>query len=113
MQNLGHTVICVDKDESKIQRLENGEIPIYEPGLEDLLKRQIDAGRIEFTTDIAKAVKGCDAVFIAVGTPSRRYCRDADLSFVHGAAKEIAQNLEGYTVIVNKSTVPSGHRPGG
>lgn len=104
----GHTVICVDKDESKIERLEKGEIPIFEPGLEDLLKRQIDAGRIEFTTDITKAVKGCDAVFIAVGTPSRKYCRDADLSFVHGAAREIAQNLEGYTVVVNKSTVPVG-----
>tara|TARA_R110002095_G_scaffold133638_3_gene115980 strand:+ start:2364 stop:3710 length:1347 start_codon:yes stop_codon:yes gene_type:complete len=104
----GHTVICVDKDASKIERLKNGEVPIYEPGLEDLLKRQIDAGRIEFTTDIKQAVKGCDAVFIAVGTPSRRYCRDADLSFVHGAAREIAQNLEGYTVVVNKSTVPVG-----
>jgi len=104
----GHTVICVDKDAGKIERLKNGEVPIFEPGLEELLKRQIDAGRIEFTTDIADAVKGCDAVFIAVGTPSRRYCRDADLSFVHGAAREIAQNLEGYTVIVNKSTVPVG-----
>ncbi len=104
----GHTVICVDKDKSKIERLKNGEVPIFEPGLEDLLKRQIDARRIEFTIDIADAVKGCDAVFIAVGTPSRRYCRDADLSFVHGAAREIAQNLEGYTVIVNKSTVPVG-----
>ncbi len=104
----GHTVICVDKDEGKIERLKNGEVPIFEPGLEDLLKRQIDAGRIEFTTDIAEGVKGCDAVFIAVGTPSRKYCRDADLSFVHGAAKEIAQNLEGYTVVVNKSTVPVG-----
>lgn len=104
----GHTVICVDKDEGKIERLKKGEVPIFEPGLEDLLKRQIDAGRIEFTTDIAEGVKGCDAVFIAVGTPSRKYCRDADLSFVHGAAKEIAQNLEGYTVVVNKSTVPVG-----
>ncbi len=104
----GHTVICVDKDEQKIQRLRNGEVPIYEPGLEDLLKRQIDAGRIEFTTEITDAVKGCDAVFIAVGTPSRRYCRDADMSYVHGAAREIAQNLEDYTVVVNKSTVPVG-----
>ena len=104
----GHTVICVDKDESKIERLKAGEVPIYEPGLENLLKRQIEANRIEFTTDIADAVKGCDAVFIAVGTPSRRYCRDADLSYVHGAAREIAQNLEGYTVVVNKSTVPVG-----
>ncbi len=104
----GHTVICVDKDESKIERLKNGEIPIFEPGLEELLKRQIDAGRIQFTTDITEAVKGSEAVFIAVGTPSKRYCRDADLSYVHGAAREIAQNLEGYTVVVNKSTVPVG-----
>ncbi|MCB9988416.1 MAG: UDP-glucose/GDP-mannose dehydrogenase family protein [Rhodospirillales bacterium] len=104
----GHTVICVDKDAGKIERLKNGEIPIYEPGLDDLLARQIDAGRIEFTTDIAPAVKGADAVFIAVGTPSRRYGRDADLSYVYGAAQEIAENLDGYTVIVDKSTVPVG-----
>ncbi|PCJ99278.1 MAG: UDP-glucose 6-dehydrogenase [Zetaproteobacteria bacterium] len=104
----GHTVICVDKDEGKIERLKNGEIPIFEPGLKELLNRQIDAGRIQFTTDITEAVKGAEAVFIAVGTPSRRYCRDADLSYVHGAAREIAQNLEGYTVVVNKSTVPVG-----
>lgn len=104
----GHSVICVDKDESKITSLKNGEVPIYEPGLDTLLKRQIEAGRIEFTTDIAKAVKQCDVVFIAVGTPSRRYCRDADLSYVHGAAREVAENIEGYTVVVNKSTVPVG-----
>ncbi len=104
----GHTVVCVDKDESKIERLKNGEIPIFEPGLEELLKRQIDAGRIQFTADITEAVKGSEAVFIAVGTPSKRYCRDADLSYVHGAAREIAQNLESYTVVVNKSTVPVG-----
>ncbi len=104
----GHTVICVDKDEGKINSLKNGDIPIYEPGLEELLKRQIDAGRIKFTTDISEAVKGAQAVFIAVGTPSRRYCRDADLSYVYGAAREIAENLEGYTVVVNKSTVPVG-----
>lgn len=104
----GHNVICVDKDESKIQRLKNGEVPIYEPGLEDLLKRQIEGGRIKFTTDIAEAVKGCDAVFIAVGTPSRKFSRDADLSYVYGAAREIAKNIDGYTVVVNKSTVPVG-----
>lgn len=104
----GHTVICVDKDQRKIECLKNGEIPIFEPGLEALLRRQIDAGRIQFTTDITKAVKGAEAVFIAVGTPSKRYCRDADLSYVHGAAREIAQNIDSYTVIVNKSTVPVG-----
>ncbi len=104
----GHTVICVDKDKEKINLLCKGEVPIYEPGLQDLLQRQIDCGRIEFTTDISKAVKGCEAVFIAVGTPSRQYCRDADLSYVYGAAREIAQNIDGYTVVVNKSTVPVG-----
>lgn len=104
----GHNVVCVDKDASKIERLKKGEIPIYEPGLEDLLKRQIEAGRIRFTTDIAEAVKGAEAIFIAVGTPSRQYCRDADLSYVYGAAKEIAQHLDGYAVVVNKSTVPVG-----
>lgn len=104
----GHTVICVDKDVSKIESLKKGLVPIFEPGLEDLLKRQIDAGRIKFTTDISEAVKDSEAVFIAVGTPSKRYCRDADLSYVHGAAREIAQNLNGYTVVVNKSTVPVG-----
>ena len=104
----GHSVVCVDKDAGKVERLKNGEIPIYEPGLDDLLARQIEGGRISFTTDIAEAVKGADAVFIAVGTPSRRYGRDADLSYVYGAAREIAENLEGYTVIVDKSTVPVG-----
>ncbi|MCB1784104.1 MAG: UDP-glucose/GDP-mannose dehydrogenase family protein [Alphaproteobacteria bacterium] len=104
----GHQVVCVDKDESKIERLKRGEIPIYEPGLEDLLKRQIESGRIVFTTDIAQAVEGAQAVFIAVGTPSRRFGRDADLSYVYDAAREIARNMKDYTVVVNKSTVPVG-----
>jgi len=104
----GHTVICVDKDESKIEKLKNGEIPIYEPGLKPLLQRQIDANRIEFTTDLKEAVKDAEAVFIAVGTPSRRYGRDADMKYVHAAAREIAHEIQGYTVIVNKSTVPVG-----
>lgn len=104
----GFDVVCVDKDADKIARLKNGEIPIYEPGLEDLLKKQIKSGRIHFTTDIAEGVKGADAVFIAVGTPTRRFGRDADLSYVYAAAREVAQNLEGYTVVVNKSTVPVG-----
>ncbi len=104
----GHDIVCVDLDVDKVERLKKGEIPIYEPGLEELLKRQIDSGRIKFTTDIAEGVKGCDAVFIAVGTPSRRYGRDADLSYVHAAARDVAKNLEGYTVVVNKSTVPVG-----
>lgn len=104
----GHHIVCVDKDAAKIERLKKGEIPIFEPGLADLLKRQIDAGRITFTTDTAEGVADCDAVFIAVGTPSRRFGRDADLSYVYAAAKEVAENLQGYTVIVNKSTVPVG-----
>ena len=104
----GHTVVCVDKDQNKIDKLRDGKIPIFEPGLDDLLRRQIEAGRIRFTTDISEAVKGSEAVFIAVGTPSKRYCRDADLSYVYNAALEIAANLDGYTVVVNKSTVPVG-----
>lgn len=104
----GHTVICVDKDAQKVATLKQGKIPIFEPGLEDLLDRQIQSGRIEFTTDIKYAVKDAEAIFIAVGTPSRRYGRDADLSYVHEAAREIARNLNGYAVIVNKSTVPVG-----
>ncbi len=104
----GFDVVCVDKDEAKIERLKNGEIPIYEPGLEDLLAKQIKSGRITFTTDLESAVKGSDAVFIAVGTPTRRFGRDADMSYVYAAVREVAQHLEGYTVIVNKSTVPVG-----
>lgn len=104
----GFDVVCVDKDAAKIERLKNGEIPIYEPGLEDLLEKQIKSGRITFTTDIEEAVKGSDAVFIAVGTPTRRFGRDADMSYVYAAVREVAQNLENYTVIVNKSTVPVG-----
>jgi UDPglucose 6-dehydrogenase len=104
----GHTVVCIDKDAGKIETLRQGKIPIFEPGLEDLLERQIESGRIEFTTDIKTTVKDAQAVFIAVGTPSRRYGRDADLSYVYDAAREIAQNIKGYTVIINKSTVPVG-----
>ena len=104
----GHTVVCVDKDAGKIETLKQGKIPIFEPGLEDLLERQIESGRIEFTTDIKAAVKDAQAVFIAVGTPSRRYGRDADLSYVYEAAREIARNIKGYTVVINKSTVPVG-----
>lgn len=104
----GMNVTCVDKDAGKIARLQNGEIPIYEPGLDELLDRQIESGRISFTTDTAEAVKNADAVFIAVGTPSRRFGRDADLSYVYEAVRDVARNLSGYTVIVDKSTVPVG-----
>ena len=104
----GVNVTCVDRDEKKIQRLKNGEIPIYEPGLDDLVKGNVEAGRLVFTTDLKKAITGAAAIFIAVGTPSRRGDGHADLSYVHGAAMDIAGHLKEYAVIVTKSTVPVG-----
>ena len=104
----GFNVTCVDKDQSKIDRLNAGEIPIYEPGLDDLVARNVAAGRLSFTTELAKTVANADAVFIAVGTPTRRGDGHADLSYVYAAAEEVAQHLDGYTVIVTKSTVPVG-----
>ncbi|GAB3128186.1 UDP-glucose dehydrogenase family protein [Novispirillum itersonii] len=104
----GTEVVCVDKDSSKIERLHRNEIPIYEPGLDDLVARNVEAGRLSFTTDLKAAVKDADAVFIAVGTPTRRGGGHADLSYVYAAAREIAEAIEGYTVIVTKSTVPVG-----
>ena len=104
----GVDVVCVDKDAAKIEMLEAGRMPIYEPGLEELVEKNVEAGRLTFTTDLQSAVKGADAVFIAVGTPSRRGDGHADLSFVYAAAAEIANAVEGYTVVVTKSTVPVG-----
>ena len=104
----GTDVVCVDKDADKIARLQNGEIPIYEPGLEQLVESNVRAGRLSFTGDLAEAVSQAEAVFIAVGTPSRRGDGHADLSYVEAAAREIAEALDGYTVIVTKSTVPVG-----
>ncbi len=104
----GVDVVCVDKDQSKIDRLKAGVMPIYEPGLDTLVAKNAGAGRLTFTTDIGPAVKGCDAVFIAVGTPSRRGDGHADLSYVYAAAAEIAREIDRYTVIVTKSTVPVG-----
>ena len=104
----GVEVVCVDKDADKIRRLRQGEIPIFEPGLENLVESNVRAGHLSFTTDLAAAVATADAVFIAVGTPSRRGDGHADLSYVYAAAKEIADALDGYTVIVTKSTVPVG-----
>jgi UDPglucose 6-dehydrogenase len=104
----GVDVVCVDKDEKKIARLKKGEIPIYEPGLDALVANNVKAGRLSFTTDLAAAVPGADAVFIAVGTPSRRGDGHADLSYVFAAAEEIARAMKGYTVVVTKSTVPVG-----
>ncbi|MGV8929763.1 MAG: UDP-glucose dehydrogenase family protein, partial [Brevundimonas sp.] len=106
--DFGHDVVCVDKDPSKIERLERGEIPIFEPGLDDLVAANVRGGRLSFALDGASAIRAADAVFIAVGTPSRRGDGHADLSYVHAAAEEIAGLIEGFTVIVTKSTVPVG-----
>ena len=104
----GHNVTCVDKDAAKIEALQAGRIPIFEPGLEKLVESNVAAGRLSFTTDLKQPVADADAVFIAVGTPSRRGDGHADLSYVFDAAREVAQALDGYTVIVTKSTVPVG-----
>ena len=106
--DFGHNVVCVDKDATKIESLKAGGIPIYEPGLDDLVARNVAAGRLSFTTELADGVADADAVFIAVGTPSRRGDGHADLSYVYAAAEEIAHTLKGFTVIVDKSTVPVG-----
>ncbi|RYE27894.1 MAG: UDP-glucose/GDP-mannose dehydrogenase family protein, partial [Hyphomicrobiales bacterium] len=106
--DFGHDVVCVDKVESKVSALKRGEIPIFEPGLSDLVRTNAAAGRLSFTTDLAGPVAEADAVFIAVGTPSRRGDGFADLSYVYAATREIAQAISGYTVIVTKSTVPVG-----
>ncbi len=106
--DFGHEVTCVDKDRAKIAALERGEVPIYEPGLNDLVAANMRAGRLKFTSDLPGAVKAADAVFIAVGTPSRRGDGHADLSYVFDAAREIAGSLDGFTVVITKSTVPVG-----
>ncbi len=106
--DFGHEVVCVDKDPGKIEALQRGEIPIFEPGLAELVLTNTREGRLTFTTDIGPAVSGAGAVFIAVGTPSRRGDGHADLSYVYQAAREIAAALDGYTVVITKSTVPVG-----
>jgi UDPglucose 6-dehydrogenase len=106
--DFGHDVCCVDKDPAKIAALQRGEIPIYEPGLQDLVAKSVREGRLSFASDLTEAVRGAEAVFIAVGTPSRRGDGHADLSYVYQAAREIAAAMEGYTVVVTKSTVPVG-----
>ncbi|SDR56087.1 UDP-glucose dehydrogenase [Rhizobiales bacterium GAS191] len=106
--DFGHVVTCVDKDAGKIAALQRGEMPIFEPGLDELVAANAGEGRLHFTTDLRSAVRQADAVFIAVGTPSRRGDGHADLSYVYAASREIAQALDGYTVIVTKSTVPVG-----
>ncbi|WP_299379209.1 UDP-glucose/GDP-mannose dehydrogenase family protein [uncultured Kiloniella sp.] len=104
----GTDVVCVDKDESKIEGLKNGVIPIFEPGLDTLVKNNAEAGRLTFSTDLAAAAKDADAIFIAVGTPPGENDGQADLSYVYQAAKEIAEVIDGYKVIITKSTVPVG-----
>lgn len=104
----GVDVTCVDIDAGKIEMLNRGEIPIFEPGLDDLVAKQVKAGRLSFTTDLAEAMKGADAVFIAVGTPPRAEDGHADLKYVYAAAEQVAKLAEGYTVVVTKSTVPVG-----
>jgi UDPglucose 6-dehydrogenase len=106
--DFGHQVTCVDKDEAKIAALRRGEIPIFEPGLDVLVASNVKAGRLKFTTDLTEPVTEADAVFIAVGTPSRRGDGHADLSYVYAAAREIAAALKGFTVVITKSTVPVG-----
>ncbi|SNR72227.1 UDP-glucose dehydrogenase family protein [Puniceibacterium sediminis] len=106
--DFGHDIICVDKDPRKIEMLERGEVPIFEPGLDQLMAKNVEAGRLTFTMDLASAVEGADAVFIAVGTPTRRGDGHADLTYVMAAAEEIAKVAKDYVVIVTKSTVPVG-----
>ena len=106
--DFGHVVTCVDKDAAKVAALTRGEIPIHEPGLDELVERNAAAKRLSFTTDLPAAVRHAEAVFIAVGTPSRRGDGHADLTYVHEAAREIAGALTGFMVIITKSTVPVG-----
>ena len=106
--DFGHDVVCVDKDPDKIAMLERGEVPIFEPGLEALMAKNVEAGRLTFTTDLASSIDGAEAVFIAVGTPTRRGDGHADLTYVMAAAEEIASLARDYVVIVTKSTVPVG-----
>ncbi len=106
--DFGHVVTCVDKDASKIERLERGVMPIFEPGLDQLVAQNVKEGRLFFSLDAAEAIGAADAIFIAVGTPSRRGDGHADLSYVYAAAEEIARHMKGFTVVVTKSTVPVG-----
>ena len=108
LADFGHHVVCVDKDAGKIEKLKRGEIPIYEPGLHELVGANAGQGRLKFTTNLGETVRDAEAVFIAVGTPSRRGDGHADLAYVYDAARGIAAALEGFTVVIVKSTVPVG-----
>ncbi len=104
--DFGHDVVCIDKDQSKIDRLHEGVMPIYEPGLDALIQSNVAAGRLSFTTDLAEGIAGAQAIFIAVGTPSRRGDGHADLSFVHAVAREVGENLANDAVVVCLSVGP-------
>ncbi|RYF11529.1 MAG: UDP-glucose/GDP-mannose dehydrogenase family protein, partial [Oxalobacteraceae bacterium] len=104
--DFGHEVVCIDKDQRKIDALHQGKMPIFEPGLDDLVARNVREGRLTFGTDLTDGVKNADAIFIGVGTPSRRGDGHADLTYVYAAAEEIGRAIDGYTVVVTKSTVP-------
>jgi UDPglucose 6-dehydrogenase len=106
--DFGHEVVCIDKDHAKIDRLKDGVMPIYEPGLDELVESNVKAGRLSFTTDLAEGIDGASAIFIAVGTPSRRGDGHADLSYVYAVAREVGESLNGDAVVVTKSTVPVG-----
>ena len=106
--DFGHDVVCIDKDPAKIESLHAGIMPIYEPGLAELVASNVRAGRLSFTTDLAEGIAEAGAIFIAVGTPSRRGDGHADLSYVYAVAEEIGQNLKNDAVVVTKSTVPVG-----
>jgi UDPglucose 6-dehydrogenase len=106
--DFGHSVICVDKVEARIDTLNKGLMPIFEPGLAEIVRNNVNAGRLKFSIDLADAIKDADVVFIAVGTPSRRGDGHADLAYVHAAAEEVARAARGYCVLVTKSTVPVG-----
>ncbi len=108
LSEFGHDVVCIDKDTAKVDALRAGQIPIFEPGLDDVVAANVKAGRLSFASDMAAAVRDAEAVFIAVGTPSRRGDGHADLSYVFAAAEELARHLSGYTVVITKSTVPVG-----
>ncbi len=108
LAELGNNVVCVDKIEQKINDLNNGKLTIYEDGLEDLFKKNVTSGRLKFTTDMKNAVSGADVVMIAVGTPPHPFTKEADMKYIHAAAYELAEYLDGYTVVATKSTVPVG-----
>jgi UDPglucose 6-dehydrogenase len=108
LADFGHHVVCIDKDSAKLGALQRGEIPIFESGLEDLVRNNVREGRLSFAIEFQEHVRSADAVFIAVGTPSRREDGHADLSYIYEVSREVAATVEGFTVIIAKSTVPVG-----